>query len=267
MSLVLLLVVGLGLIGPLPVDGGSITIANLVDTTLDFHTDLTGSVTFPTLLDPGIHILVDIPGTPWVSNSTIVEQFGLTADSLAVSWTIQHILGPHPEDVDPAGSHTLSGTFTAAAPGPFGFAFGLGLDMGNPIWFTVPSAVGGGPPLAGLIASHPTTMGAPHVDVFGLFLSGFVTADPLFGTLRITNYKFSYVAEHCYGVAPAPPIFVPGLECDQTGPAVVSPPVIPEPSTVVLLLSGLVGLWAWRSRSSRMQGHDDQRAQDAQHID
>ena len=68
MSLVLLLIVGLGLIDPLPASAGPITIRNLVDTTFHSTPMSRARDTFLAHPGPGIHILVDIPGTPWVSN-------------------------------------------------------------------------------------------------------------------------------------------------------------------------------------------------------
>src|SRR5215471_565497 len=82
------------------VDASSITIINGLDEPLSFTTRVFGSVG----LFPDIHFLVDIPGTPWESSSTIVEApsgIPLIGDKLNISWTIQHLLGPDPLDINP----------------------------------------------------------------------------------------------------------------------------------------------------------------------
>jgi hypothetical protein len=100
------------------VDANPITINNFTDTTTTFFTAVTGSVGF----FPDVHVLVDIPGTPWDSSSTIFESPGLPGplvpDSVTVNWTIQNLLGPDPLEINPNpvgfARQTLAGAFVVA---------------------------------------------------------------------------------------------------------------------------------------------------------
>src|SRR5262249_45641159 len=134
---------------------------------------------------PNIHFLVDIPGTPWESSSVIIENPSpgpFFDDKISIRWTIQHLIGPHPTDINPNPPVTLSLTFTPTAPGAFGSSLRCN------------SATGG--IFSTLLVNHPLTTGGTHFDDFFLCIDGFVTAD-LFGSLRITSYDVEYRAFHC----------------------------------------------------------------------
>jgi|GEM_PF-3806439 len=134
----------------------------LVDIKKEYHAEFKDSVG----LFNETHTLVDIPNTPWISSSTIEEDAGFSADGLTVSWTIQHIFGPHEQDIDPNGSKTLKTSFTAAAAGAFS-------------WVVKDFLL------------HPLSTGGFDKDLFTLTLSGNVTSD-----LEIDSYKVDYLAVH-----------------------------------------------------------------------
>ena len=164
-----LIIAGLGLLIFVPVEStaGTITINNIAETTFLFNTSVSGSVTqVPLLLVP--HFLVDIPGTPWDSSSRILEFSGLTADSLSVRWTFQHLLGPDATDVNPNPVEpvTLNQLFLRLRRGLF--------PVGQHV-----------------VVDHPLTTGANHFDVLDLDISGNVVSG-LFGHLEIASYSVSY---------------------------------------------------------------------------
>jgi hypothetical protein len=213
-------VVGVGgvLLCPARVDANAITITNRFDTTSSFDTRVTGTgVGF----FPDVHFLVDIPGTPWESSSTIFESPGVPGpwvpDILRVNWTIQHLLGPDPGDINPnpVGPVTLSLTVVPTVAGPFGTTIGV---CGTPPAMFSATAV-----------AHMLTTGGSHFDDFCLAINGSVSADAL-GHLDITSYQIYYLAEHCDTLDPT------AFGC--AGPPVVPPGPAPEPATLLLLGPG-----------------------------
>src|SRR5437867_3455094 len=159
---------------PWRVDASSITITNYNDDAEFFGTTVRGKVGF----FPDIHFLVDIPGTPWESSSTIYEAPApapLLPDILRVDWTIRHLEGPHAADIDPNGSVTLSLTFIPTAAGPFGAS-------GLPGVCLVPPRAGD--VSIGTVLNHPLTTGGAHFDDFCLDISGVVSTN-LVGGLSI----------------------------------------------------------------------------------
>ncbi len=147
-----------------PALADSISINNVFDIPPHFRTVVTN--TGGTFGDT--HLLNDIPGTPWDSNSTIVEDASGAAQSITVSWGIRHLLGPDPTDVNP---NPLAGNLmvTYLATGTAGTFVVEKTDM----------------------AMHPLTTGGNHLDRFTLTLS--VTAD---ANRNITGYLIVYDAVH-----------------------------------------------------------------------
>ena len=166
-----LLMIALVTLTAIPSEAGPITIRNISDTQSLFETDVDGSVG---LLNQ-THTLVDIPGTPWESFSTIFEDSGFLADSITVNWSIRHLDGPHDEDIDPnVGVDLPPLTFTATAAGPF---------FANLPLVTI------------LHPTAPGTIDAPHIDDFFLSMLGTVTTlslpTPVPGRLAITDYTMA----------------------------------------------------------------------------
>ena len=193
-----------------------VNINNVFEDQTAFLTRVTGVVGFFPIK---VTNLVDIPGTPWESTSTITELVGLSADSVSVSWTIQHLMGPHSEDINPNPDEpvTLSVSFTAAAVGAF----------------LAPA------PLT--IVDHPTTGPDPHFDRLQLLIAGNVTSG-LFGHLNISHYEITYDALHC--------LEIQGTAC-VTG-TTLPPAFAPEPGTFLLVSTGLaIGLAASLRRRLR----------------
>ena len=227
-----LMVIGVGcvLLCPARVDANAITITNLMDTTSSFDTRVTGrGVGF----FPEVHFLVDIPGTPWESSSTIFESPGLPGplvpDIVRVDWTIQHLLGPDPGDINPnpVGPVTLSLVIVPTAAGPFGTTIGV---CGTPPAFFSATAV-----------AHPLTTGGSHFDDFCLAMNGSIVADAL-GHLDITSYQIYYFAEHCSTLDPT------AFGC--AGPTPVPPGPAPEPATLLLLGPGALILACKKLKTS-----------------
>jgi PEP-CTERM motif len=205
--------VGCVLLCSLRAGASAIGINNFVDTPAAFHTRVTGSVG----LFPDIHFLVDIPGTPWESSSTIIESpppAPLLFDILNVSWTIEHLLGPDARDVNPnpLGPTSLSLKFIPTVAGPFGN------------FTTVPCAPGGVFAIAAV--NHLLVDGTFHVDDFCLDVWGIVGTD-FFGNLKITTYNIEYYAEHCEVL-------------DPTVAFGCGPFTAPEPATWLLLGTGVL---------------------------
>lgn len=190
-------------------EAGPITITNVTDTSTVFLTRVTGSVGIF-----NIHNLVDIPNTPWVNTSRIIEFAGPFADNLNVSWTSQHITGPHANDLDPNGSAALSFSFSAAAPGAF----------------AIPAA-------ATRLLPHRLATGGFHLDDFVMALTGIVTTG-FAGHLDITSYEITYLARHC--LAPDPGCFTGPPPGPGPGPGGFAE--IPEPATLLLLVLGFLGM-------------------------
>jgi hypothetical protein len=218
--------VGWVLLCPLRTYASSITIVNLVETTDFFHTEVIGDVG----LIPDIHFLVDIPGTPWQSSSTIGElpgPLGPFPDVLKVTWTMEHLLGPDIQDVDPnpLGPTSLSLTFIPTAPGSFGPPI-------SPITRSLACQPGG--IFTSLTIVHPLTTGGSHFDDFCLEVWGTVKTNIL-GNLNIGPYFIEYWAAHCDVLDP----FAFGC---QINPAVGVGGMIesPEPATLILLGTGVL---------------------------
>lgn len=218
-----LLAIGLSCatLSPLIAEAGAITISNNIENTVQFDTDVTGSVShLPPFFQ--IHSLVDIPNTPWVSTSRITESAGLTADTISVIWTIQHILGPDATDVNPNPNEpvTLSLAYTATAPG----------------FFVAPGPVAGRSGVR-LVVEHPLTAAGPHFDVLDLNITGTVTAN-FFGYLSITSYKIQYLAQHAPAIDPisGTPIYGDPPPPDGDGGFAE----VPEPSGFVLACLAIV---------------------------
>lgn len=190
---------------------GPIVITNVVDNPTSFFTFVTGAGVshFPPFFQ--IHSLVDIPGTPWVSNSRIVESAGFTADSLSVTWDMQHILGPHAEDVNPNPAvGLLSLSFTPTAAGVFSL-------------FTTPFPVP---------VTHPITNPGTHFDL--LFLSMAVNVGTgVLGHLDINGYTIDYRAEHCEGNGVTTP-------CTPVPGGVGGMNEAPEPTALSLVMLSLL---------------------------
>ncbi len=173
-----LLFAGAIVLAPAAVLAGPITITNNVETTSAFKT--TVDAISGTLLATD-HDLVDLPNTPWQSDSHITETAAYLggADSLQVDWTVQHLQGPHTEDINP-GPLVVSGplVFTATIAGPFAVAF---------------------PAVGSALFPHPTT-GLPHDDSFIVSISGVVESLPIVpfvvDRLAITSYTITYQAFH-----------------------------------------------------------------------
>src|SRR5262249_3089888 len=147
-----------------------ITINNLREDAGFFDTLVKGSIGFI----PDIHFLVDIPNTPWESSSTIFEAPApapLLPDILRVNWTIQHLVGPDPNDIDPNafGPTDLSLRFIPTVAGPFGSV---------PI---VPGVFSCSPSPGAIFTvttiAHPLATGGSHFDDFCLAVWGNVSAN------------------------------------------------------------------------------------------
>jgi hypothetical protein len=220
------------LLAAVRVEANAITINNLIDTQGVFLTRVTGSVGF----FPPFHLLVDIPGTPWDSSSTIAElpNEGLpfVPDVITIRWNIQHLVGPDATDINPNPNEpvTLTLGFIASAPGPFGGTFDC---IGTGVYTT-------------LTVAHPLTTGGTHFDDLCLDIKGTVTTGPL-GSLDISSFSIDYLAEHCDVLDPV------AFGCAIPGGG--GNPV-PEPSGLVLFGSGVPLLVAaiarrrWRRRTS-----------------
>jgi hypothetical protein len=220
----------------------AITIENHFDDPTTFLTLVKDSVGLFTTT----HTLVDIPGTPWVNSSVIVETPGPAggADSLSVTWTSQHIQGPHPDDVDPNRALTLTLTFTATAAGDFNIHFG-------------------GLPRTLIEIPHPVANGPPHFDRFNLSLQNATVESTLLGGLDITAYTIGYFALHCevqlgpdFACFPPAPRFEDLLLVTTDGGF----EQVPAPATLLLYLSGCLaallarhrGILSWRSAAGRL---------------
>jgi hypothetical protein len=212
-------------LSPVRVDASSITITNVIDTTSAFFTTVSGSVG----LIPDVHLLVDIPGTPWDSSSTIIEvphPIGPLPDILNFNWTIQHLIGPVPGfDINPNPNEplTLAIRFIPTASGGFGFS------TVRPGGFqTCNFPLGSVPVFTEIVVGHPNTAGLPKFDDLCLNVFGFVGSD-LLGGLNINFYTIEYFAQHCDVLDPV------------TG---TCPPLgfnlIPEQPALVLVGSGLL---------------------------
>jgi len=237
-----LIVIGVGcwLLGAARVDANSITINNIREDVSVFNTRVQGSVGF----FPPLHFLVDIPNTPWESSSNIVEvPGGLTPapDAFSVSWTIQHLIGPDPSDINPnpTGPVTLSLLFFPTAAGAFG------VSPTSPLFSCDPTVAGA--IFSTKTITHSLTTGGSHFDDFCLEIWGTASSNFL-GGLDIDSYSISYVAVHCDQFNPAT------FGCLPSGPGGVGgmTAAVPEPTTLVLLGIGMV-LMAHR-RSRRLGG-------------
>jgi len=225
-----LIVIGVGcwLLGTLRAEASSISINNIREDAGFFDTLVTGSVGFIS----NIHFLVDIPNTPWESSSTISEATPpapLLPDILGVKWTIEHLVGPDPQDQNPnpLGPTNLALTFIPTVAGAFGEI---------PI---VPGVFSCRPLTAAAIFTtvaigHPLVGGGTHFDEYCLAMWGNVSTG-LLGNLVIDAYNINYVAIHCdvldprvYGCAPTGPGGIGGM--NET----------PEPATLVLFGSGIL---------------------------
>jgi hypothetical protein len=161
---------------------GALMIDNIVDIPSHFRTRVV-SDTGVGIFDAD-RVLIDLPGTPWVSSALIREDSETTADSVTVTWTIRHILGPHAGvDADPVPFNTqLTATATATGAGIVStFATGR--------------------------ADHPLLAGGTHPDLFRLDLAitGVASRD-------ITHYTVVFDAVHVPEPATAATVLC-GLGC------------------------------------------------------
>jgi hypothetical protein len=231
-------VVGYALLCHSRANASSITINNISENTTFFHTEVKGGIG----ILPDFHFLVDIPNTPWESSSLIVEAPGdvaLLPDKLGVRWTMEHLLGPDPQEIDPnpLGPTTLSLSFTPTAAGVFGnSAATLGIFACDP---TVTSSV-----FAIAALAHPLATGGSAFDEFCLEVFGNVSSN-IFGNFSIDSYTIEYFAVHCTilsttGFGCAPPTF-PGGGVGGMANA-------PEPATMILFGSGLLMQIYWKTQ-------------------
>jgi hypothetical protein len=182
------------------------------------------------------HTLVDIPNTPWVNSSVITETNGPAggADSLSVTWTSQHIMGPHPDDLDPNVAVTLTLAFTATAAGHFNIFFD-------------------GLPQTLVEIPHPVANNQTHFDRFNLDLHTVDVSSTLLGGLDITGYTLDYFALHCeVPLGPNFACFPPEPPFDQLLLASTEGGIeeIPEPASLLLFISGCLAALLARNRRS-----------------
>ena len=144
-----------------------------------------------------------------------------------VIFEAQHFFGPHDEDKIPNPFSVMMSVldphlYPPPQPGQ------------KREWFFVP--IEGGSANPGFIEHPTTTVGVDHSDTFGLWA---LVNGPGPGA---THFWFSGI--HCGGTT-APGVVAPSQTC--AGP-LPQPPSIPEPLTIVLVGSGLVGLMVKRRR-------------------
>jgi hypothetical protein len=231
-------IVGCALLCPLRASASSISINNITENATFFHTEVKGG--FGIL--PDFHVLVDIPNTPWESSSLIIEAPGdavLLPDKLGVRWTIEHLSGPDPGEIDPnpLGPTTLSLSFAPTAAGVFGNpGASLGIFACDP---AVTSSV-----FAITAIAHPLATGGSAFDDFCLEVFGDASSN-IFGNFSIDSYTIEYYAVHCTALNPtgfgcAPPTFPAG--------GVGGMAEAPEPATLILVGSGFLLQIRWKRK-------------------
>jgi len=217
-----------------PVPAEALTIVNHHEDQTWFSTSASDSVG----LFSATHTLIDIPGTPWVNSSTIVETNGPPggADSVNVTWTSQHIVGPDADDIDPNAAVTLTLSFTPTAAGIFSI-------HSDPL------------PLTRLEIPHPRLNNQFHYDRFVLDINHAVVTSTLLGGFDIESYEVVYFAVHCD--VPLNPDFIcftPPVDLNQGLLLIAADDVgfeeTPWPATLLLCVAGCLaaGLSTVRAR-------------------
>jgi hypothetical protein len=124
----------------------------------------------------------DVGGSPWNSSLRVTEKpspLDGGFDEVDVRWDVEHLVGPHTQDINPGSAVFVTLNFSAGDAGPFFFQAGP------------------------FISEHPSTEpDHEHVDRFRLIIAGNVEIQPVhlpgIITYRqiISNYTVTYIAEH-----------------------------------------------------------------------
>jgi hypothetical protein len=153
-------------------------------------------------------------GSLWKVNVNILEDAGFVNDLLNIRWTAQHVRGPHGEGLN---INIFDDVFSVDAD-----LFATGTHSLPTKSLTVDHQIPG------------------HEDSFTATLSFDVSST--LGIDDITGYTFKLIGTHCSGAS------AQEIGVLQTCPGLPEEHPIPEPTTILLLATGLAGVHAVRRK-------------------